>query len=49
MCDLGMLSFPFQPFAVGSYLTAAYWFTASTSFANVIPAAKKEAGWIRRG
>src|SRR4029077_17662300 len=22
------------PFAVGSYITAAYWFTASTSFAN---------------
>ena len=22
------------PFAVGAYLTAAYWFTASTSFAN---------------
>lgn len=24
----------FTPFAVGSYITAAYWFTASTSFAN---------------
>jgi glycerol uptake facilitator-like aquaporin len=24
----------FIPFAVGSYITAAYWFTASTSFAN---------------
>ena len=24
----------FVPFAVGSYITAAYWFTASTSFAN---------------
>lgn len=24
----------FAPFAVGSYITAAYWFTASTSFAN---------------
>ena len=23
-----------MPFAVGSYITAAYWFTASTSFAN---------------
>ena len=22
------------PFAVGGYITAAYWFTASTSFAN---------------
>ena len=22
------------PFAVGAYITAAYWFTASTSFAN---------------
>jgi glycerol uptake facilitator-like aquaporin/protein-tyrosine-phosphatase len=25
---------PFVPFAVGAYITAAYWFTASTSFAN---------------
>lgn len=25
---------PFVSFAVGSYITAAYWFTASTSFAN---------------
>lgn len=25
---------PAVPFAVGSYITAAYWFTASTSFAN---------------
>jgi glycerol uptake facilitator-like aquaporin len=24
----------FAPFAVASYITAAYWFTASTSFAN---------------
>jgi glycerol uptake facilitator-like aquaporin len=24
----------FVPFAVGAYITAAYWFTASTSFAN---------------
>jgi glycerol uptake facilitator-like aquaporin len=24
----------FAPFAVGAYITAAYWFTASTSFAN---------------
>jgi glycerol uptake facilitator-like aquaporin len=24
----------YVPFAVGSYITAAYWFTASTSFAN---------------
>jgi glycerol uptake facilitator-like aquaporin len=23
-----------MPFAVGTYITAAYWFTASTSFAN---------------
>jgi glycerol uptake facilitator-like aquaporin len=22
------------PFAIGAYITAAYWFTASTSFAN---------------
>jgi hypothetical protein len=22
------------PFAVGAYITAAYWFTSSTSFAN---------------
>jgi glycerol uptake facilitator-like aquaporin len=25
---------PFTPFAVGAYITAAYWFTSSTSFAN---------------
>jgi glycerol uptake facilitator-like aquaporin len=25
---------PIVPFAVGAYITAAYWFTASTSFAN---------------
>lgn len=25
---------PVVPFAVGAYITAAYWFTASTSFAN---------------
>ena len=24
----------FAPFAVGGYITGAYWFTASTSFAN---------------
>ncbi|OLB28638.1 MAG: hypothetical protein DMG41_16325 [Acidobacteria bacterium] len=24
----------FVPFVVGAYITAAYWFTASTSFAN---------------
>jgi glycerol uptake facilitator-like aquaporin len=24
----------FTPFAVGAYITAAYWFTSSTSFAN---------------
>ena len=23
-----------MPYAVGAYITAAYWFTASTSFAN---------------
>ena len=23
-----------MPFAVGAYITSAYWFTASTSFAN---------------
>jgi glycerol uptake facilitator-like aquaporin len=28
------LSFNAVPFAVGAYITAAYWFTASTSFAN---------------
>ena len=27
-------SAPFTPFAVGAYITAAYWFTSSTSFAN---------------
>lgn len=27
-------SSPVVPFAVGGYITAAYWFTASTSFAN---------------
>jgi glycerol uptake facilitator-like aquaporin len=26
------------PFAVGAYITAAYWFTSSTSFANRLPA-----------
>lgn len=33
---LGCLRFrpPFTPAAVGLYITAAYWFTASTSFAN---------------
>lgn len=25
---------PFTPFAVGAYITAGYWFTASTAFAN---------------
>jgi glycerol uptake facilitator-like aquaporin len=25
---------PFGPFAVAAYITSAYWFTASTSFAN---------------
>jgi glycerol uptake facilitator-like aquaporin len=25
---------PFVPFAVGAYITGAYWFTSSTSFAN---------------
>jgi glycerol uptake facilitator-like aquaporin len=27
------------PYAVGLYITAAYWFTASTSFANPAPVA----------
>lgn len=27
-------SAPMTPFAVGAYITAAYWFTSSTSFAN---------------
>jgi glycerol uptake facilitator-like aquaporin len=30
----GGLRWPVTPFAVGAYITAAYWFTASTSFAN---------------
>ena len=30
----GKTSPQFTPFAVASYITAAYWFTASTSFAN---------------
>ena len=30
------------PFAVGLYITAAYWFTASTSFAN--PAVTSQSG-----
>ena len=28
------MSAQFTPFAVGAYITAAYWFTSSTSFAN---------------
>jgi hypothetical protein len=31
------------PFAVGAYITAAYWFTASTSFAN--PAVTLARAW----
>jgi glycerol uptake facilitator-like aquaporin len=30
----GRLRAPAVPYAVGGYITAAYWFTASTSFAN---------------
>ena len=30
----GRFRAPVVPFAVGAYITAAYWFTASTSFAN---------------
>jgi glycerol uptake facilitator-like aquaporin len=30
----GRLRTPAVPYAVGGYITAAYWFTASTSFAN---------------
>jgi glycerol uptake facilitator-like aquaporin len=30
----GRLRAPAIPYAVGAYITAAYWFTASTSFAN---------------
>ena len=34
--DLGLRApaRPAVPFAVGAYITAAYWFTSSTSFAN---------------
>jgi glycerol uptake facilitator-like aquaporin len=32
------------PFAVGAYITAAYWFTSSTSFAN--PAATATFRWL---
>jgi glycerol uptake facilitator-like aquaporin len=33
-CSRSSSNSPFVPFAVASYITAAYWFTASTSFAN---------------
>jgi len=33
-CSRSCSSSPMVPFAVASYITAAYWFTASTSFAN---------------
>jgi glycerol uptake facilitator-like aquaporin len=33
-CSRSSSSSPMVPFAVASYITAAYWFTASTSFAN---------------
>jgi len=33
-CSRSSSSASMIPFAVGSYITAAYWFTASTSFAN---------------
>jgi len=33
-CTRSSSSSPMVPFAVASYITAAYWFTASTSFAN---------------
>lgn len=33
-CSRSSASSNMTPFAVGSYITAAYWFTASTSFAN---------------
>jgi glycerol uptake facilitator-like aquaporin len=34
ICGCSRLRSDMTPFAVGSYITAAYWFTASTSFAN---------------
>jgi glycerol uptake facilitator-like aquaporin len=33
-CSRSSSNSPMAPFAVASYITAAYWFTASTSFAN---------------
>lgn len=33
-CSRSNSNSPMVPFAVASYITAAYWFTASTSFAN---------------
>lgn len=33
-CSRSSSNSPLVPFAVASYITAAYWFTASTSFAN---------------
>jgi glycerol uptake facilitator-like aquaporin len=33
-CSRSRSNSPLVPFAVASYITAAYWFTASTSFAN---------------
>jgi glycerol uptake facilitator-like aquaporin len=33
-CSRSRSNSPLIPFAVASYITAAYWFTASTSFAN---------------
>jgi glycerol uptake facilitator-like aquaporin len=33
-CSRSTSNSPLVPFAVASYITAAYWFTASTSFAN---------------
>jgi glycerol uptake facilitator-like aquaporin len=35
-CSRSSSSSPLVPFAVASYITAAYWFTASTSFANPV-------------
>jgi glycerol uptake facilitator-like aquaporin len=34
ICGCARLRSTAVPFAVGAYITAAYWFTASTSFAN---------------
>jgi len=35
-------------FAIGGYITAAYWFTSSTSFANPAIALARTRGWSGR-